>query len=212
MNVPTPNSEAKKPKQPTWPVNLGIGLATGIILGMLIASWGLRQENWQKAGFETVAAVMLVIVFVITALATFGTAFMRNGFRCSRWAIVIAISILALILIGVELFLEPTRVQRASITKLIVSGAKVLYEKENEPGLAAFFGRQYFENVTFVIWDCKEIAQPDLTYLHGLNSVNTLILENVKCPPTDLEPLRLTNLQYLGLQYDNITDQGLKHL
>jgi Leucine-rich repeat (LRR) protein len=45
-----------------------------------------------------------------------------------------------------------------------------------------------------------------------LNSVNTLILENVKCPPTDLEPLRLTNLQYLGLQYDNITDQGLKHL
>jgi membrane protease YdiL (CAAX protease family) len=141
MNVPTPNSEAKKPKQPTWPVNLGIGLATGIILGMLIASWGLRQENWQKAGFETVAAVMLVIVFVITALATFGTAFMRNGFRCSRWAIVIAISILALILIGVELFLEPTRVQRASITKLIVSGAKVLYEKENEPGLAAFFGR-----------------------------------------------------------------------
>jgi hypothetical protein len=212
MNAPNPNSESNNLRTPAWPVNLGIGLATGIILGMLIASWGLRQENWQKAGFETVAAVMLVIVFVITALVAFGTAFVRNGFRCSRRAIVIAISIFAVILVGLELFLEPTRAQRESIAKLIASGANVLYEKENEPGLAAFFGRQYFENVTFVIWDCKEITQPDLTYLHGLNSLNILILENVKCPLTDFEPLRLTNLHYLGLQYDNITDQGLKRL
>ena len=117
---------------------MGIGLATGIIIGMLIASWGLRQENWQEAGVETVAVVMLVIVFLITVVATSAAAFVRNGFRCTRRALVIAISIFVAPLIGVELFLKQTRDQRTSIAKLTAAGATVYFQ----PG--AHLDWQYF--------------------------------------------------------------------
>jgi len=200
MNAPNPNSEAKKPKQPTWPVNLGIGLATGVILGMLIASWGLRQENWQKAGLETVAVVMFVIVFVISALVAFGTAFVRNGFRCSRWAIVIAISIFAVVLGGIYLFLEPNRAQRASIAKLTAAGAKLDYTPGPESGFELLFGKQYFRNVVSIDLDCRKTPNPDLTCLQELSALKYIDLLGIKCPPTDLEPIKalpcLTNLWF----------------
>jgi hypothetical protein len=198
MNVPNTNAEAKKLKQPTWQVNLGIGLATGIILGMLIASWGLRQENWQKAGLETDAAIMLVIVFVISALVAFGTAFVRNGFRCSRWAIVIAISILSVALLGIVLFLEPTSVQRASMAKLTAAGAKFSYVPGDESGLEIVLGEQYFRDVVSVDFDYRKTPNPDLTCLQGLSALKYIDLLGIKCPPTDLEPIKalpcLTNL------------------
>ncbi len=237
MNAQNTTSETKKPRTTSWLVNLYIGLATGVIIGMLIASWGLRQENWQKAGLETVAVVMLVIVFVITALVAFGTAFVRNGFRCSRWALVIAISIFAIVLGSLFYFLEPTSAQRASIAKLIAAGAKLDYEQGPESGLEILIGEQYFKDVVYVAWDCRIIPNPDLKCLQGLSALKHLSIFGIKCPPTDLEPIKalpcLTNLyldecqisdkswEYIGkinsldvlyLYMTPIKDSGLKNL
>jgi hypothetical protein len=212
MNAPDPNSKTKTAKPLSWQVNLGIGLATGIILGMLIASWGLRQENWQKAGRETVAVVMLVIVCVITAIVASGTAFVRNGFRCSRWAIVIAISIFAVVIGSIFIFLETTRVQRASVAKLTAAGAKFDYEQRPESGLEILLGEQnikYFKNVVSVEWDCGKIPNPDLSFLNGLDAIEKLWLNGIKCPPTNFTPLKsYPRLRALTLKSINISDDA----
>jgi uncharacterized protein YjeT (DUF2065 family) len=207
MDAPNPNSEAKKPKQPAWPVNLGIGLATGIILGMLIASWGLRQENWQKAGWETVAAVMLVVVFLITAIVTSTAAFVRNGFRCSRWALVIALSILALVLVGLWPFLRPILAKRAMLAKLTAAGAHFECRGAHSSGVEILLGHPCFRDVYLINWDCSSTPRPDFACLHNLSSLQFLDLTSIKSPPTDLEPLKsLPSLESLGLQGCELSD------
>jgi hypothetical protein len=211
MDKVNSNSASNEPRTPAWPINLGIGLATGIILGMLIASWGLRHENWQKAGLETVAAVMLVIVFVITAIASSVATFVRNGFRCSRLALIIVISIFVVVLVGIELFLEPIRARRTRIEKLTATGANFDYAPGPESRLVIFLGNEkYFRDVINVRWDCEEISNPDLTALNGLDAIETLWLTGIKCPPSNLEPLQsLPRLRELNLQGINISGDAL---
>lgn len=210
MNVPNQTSAATKPNQPTWLANLGIGLAAGIIIGMLIASWGLRQDNWQKAGPPTVAVVLFVIVSVLTALVSFGTAFVRNGFRCRRRALLVTISIFAAVLGGLLLFLEPTRVQRVSAAKLKAAGANIRYESKHDCGLKKLLGEEYFEGISDVEWNCETILNPDLTVLKGLDALETLELTGIKCPPSNLESLRShPRLKHLYLRRINFSDNTL---
>ena len=209
MNSPNPGKNV--PKLPSWPINLGIGLATGIILSMLVASWGLRQENWQKAGVPTIAAVMFVAAFLITVLATTAAAFVRNGFRCTRRAIVIAISILVLALLSLNIFLAPTRAQRAAIAKLTATGAKIYYDDRQRSGLAMLFGDQYFCDVTGVAWDYHGAPNPDIDIgcLRTFSSLQSLALAGIKAPPTDLEPLKsLPSLRDLSMRECELSDES----
>jgi hypothetical protein len=211
MNPPGEEPKTTTPTRPTWPQNLGIGLLAGIILGMLIASWGLRQENWQEAGFPTVGTVMFVIVVTIVAVVSCGVGLVRNGFRCSRRALVITIAVFAVLLLGLEHFLEPTRAQRASAAKLKAAGAAIVYTHNHDCGIKTLLGEEYFEDVRHVTWHFKNGSNPDLSYLEGMNRLQSLQLLGLKRPPSNLESLKaspqLTHLSFVGCQ---ITEQSLE--
>jgi hypothetical protein len=120
---------------------------------------------------------------------------------------VIAISIFAVVLVGLELFLEQSRVQRASIAKLTAAGATVYYPPGRASGLAILIGEQYFLDVVLVEWDCSDIPNPDLTSLLGLNGLKYLTIKGVKCPPSDLVSIQalpcLTELFFIQCQFSD---------